>query len=193
MHQEEQGPVAQPGNMVIQEAAGQEGQEGNVILPVINPYGSNMELLEQIWAQVPMDVVHEEQDTPMGLESTSQKRKFGGDMVLQNARAKGIMESDEDDDHIILEMEERWDSEFHMGPIGSRLMMDHLGIGKTAKVSAREKELRPDEIPTSVEDDMMGSASSKRSRNGSEVVDKYPVGMLKISAECNGGDHCKGC
>ncbi|KAF3488728.1 hypothetical protein F2Q69_00053398 [Brassica cretica] len=145
--QHEEHPEVQQENLEVNEAGGHEDQEGNAILPVINPYGSNMELLEQIWAQVPMDVVHAEYDTPMGVERSSRNRKFGGDKALQSTgdkdamnRGKGVMLTDEDEDHIILEMEERWDSEFRMGPVDPCMMRDPWGVEKTPMDSAREKE-----------------------------------------------------
>ncbi|WZZ89975.1 hypothetical protein YC2023_118554 [Brassica napus] len=106
------------------------------------------------------------------LQESSMKRKFGGDKALQSTgdkdamnRGKGVMLTDEDEDHIILEMEERWDSEFRMGPVGPCMMRDRWGVEKTPMASAREKEVRPDEIHVSLENDQMGSVSSKRSRN----------------------------
>ncbi|KAL0845762.1 hypothetical protein Bca101_019008 [Brassica carinata] len=135
----------------------QEEQVNATIMPVSNPYGSNMALLEHFCGQAPMDIACAEQERLAAPARTTRKRKNRDDEDVLISKGKGVDASDEDDDHIILEMEER-------------------------RVSAHT----PDVIPNLLEDSASGSSSGKRARSDEDVVDKHPVGRLRISAEWNG-------
>ncbi|KAG2331264.1 hypothetical protein Bca52824_002444 [Brassica carinata] len=141
----------------------QEEQVNATIMPVSNPYGSNMALLEHFCGQAPMDIACAEQERLAAPARTTRKRKNRDDEDVLISKGKGVDASDEDDDHIILEMEER-----------------------NYEASRRVSAHTPDVIPNLLEDSASGSSSGKRARSDEDVVDKHPVGRLRISAEWNG-------
>ncbi|KAL0701381.1 hypothetical protein Bca4012_057503 [Brassica carinata] len=166
MPDERSSNIQQPDNTGMAEADMSEDQPALENHPGFNTHGSNMALLKHFWSQAPMDVDWEEHYRRSETERSLRKRKFVDNLVeaqspdlLSMVKGKAVVESENEDDHVIQEMEERRDSEF-----------------------------RQDEIPNSVESYkyMEGSSSVKRFRSDGDIVDKYPIGRLKVSAECNG-------
>ncbi|KAL0877893.1 hypothetical protein Bca101_027599 [Brassica carinata] len=157
---DDQGNIAQPDNVGMEVVDQLDAHEVNEESPRINPQGSHMALLGQLSSRAPMDIVREESGMRYE-ERALRKRKFseeGGAVSAIMAKDKGVSDASEDDDHIILEMEERW------------------------KGSARAQELSPDVIPTSVENYKMGSTSVKKPKGGCDMIDKFP-GFLKDCGE----------
>ncbi|KAG2313158.1 hypothetical protein Bca52824_024715 [Brassica carinata] len=152
MHEDDQGNIAQPDNVGMEVVDQLDAHEVNEESPRINPQGSHMALLGQLSSRAPMDIVREESGMRYE-ERALRKRKFseeGGAVSAIMAKDKGVSDASEDDDHIILEMEERW------------------------KGSARAQELSSDVIPTSVENYKMGSTSVKKPKGGCDMIDKFP-------------------
>ncbi|KAL0731635.1 hypothetical protein Bca4012_027729 [Brassica carinata] len=171
MHEDDQGNIAQPDNVGMEVVDQLDAHEVNEESPRINPQGSHMALLGQLSSRAPMDIVREESGMRYE-ERALRKRKFseeGGAVSAIMAKDKGVSDASEDDDHIILEMEERWnvDSPFVEG-------------------SARAQELSSDVIPTSVENYKMGSTSVKKPKGGCDMIDKFPGIIDHRENSCEG-------
>ncbi|KAL0712180.1 hypothetical protein Bca4012_019158 [Brassica carinata] len=137
----------------------QEEQVNAAIMPVSNPYGSNMALLEHFCGQAPMDIACAEQERLAAPARTTRKRKNRDDEDILISKGKGVDASDEDDDHIILEMEERWNSEHCGNKYGSFLMEEQVEMWRNYEASKRVSAHTPDVIPNLLEDFASGSSS----------------------------------
>ncbi|XP_009140527.1 uncharacterized protein At4g02000-like [Brassica rapa] len=150
--------------------------------------GSHVALLQQFSSTAPMVITSQGYEQNTGevrmkrrndfvaalLEegSSSRQRGSGTEMCLRQEN-----ESDEESDHIILAMEARRSSEFGFSQYGSFLQedfdheMDHIHAAmQHADDQGVSKEI---------------SSLGKRPRMESEMVDKFPVGRMKMSHEFN--------
>ncbi|KAG2299352.1 hypothetical protein Bca52824_035824 [Brassica carinata] len=150
--------------------------------------GSNVALLQQFSSLVPMDLTSHEYERSVG-EARMKRRNDLFDALLEEGSSSlqktsdeevGLSqedESDEDSDHIILEMEARRSSDFDFSQYGSFLQddFDH-------RMAQFHASMRKVDDPGA---SMKGSCLGKRIREESEKVDKYPVGRMKVSHEFN--------
>ncbi|CAN6976698.1 unnamed protein product, partial [Brassica rapa subsp. trilocularis] len=97
--------------------------------------------------------------------SSSRQRGSGTEMGLRQEN-----DADEDSDHIILEMEAQRSSDFDFSQYGSFLQDDFDLAMQNEDDQGASKEI---------------SCLGKRPRMDAEMVDKFPVGRMKMSHEFN--------
>lgn len=165
----------------IQEDRHQEGDQGNLVA------GSNMALLSQFWSHAPMDVVRAEYESRIDPERSARKRKFVDELVEQISAEENVEKqskerevSDDDGDHVTLEMEERWSSECRFGQYGTVMNSGLLGESLYSLVNHSGGPSEGCAMRISPR-----SQAAKRTREESDVVDKFPVVIRSLSTEGN--------
>ncbi|KAL0717004.1 hypothetical protein Bca4012_066326 [Brassica carinata] len=165
----------------VQEDRHQEGDQGNLVA------GSNMALLSQFWSHAPMDVVRAEYESRIDPERSARKRKFVDELVEQISAEENVEKqskerevSDDDGDHVTLEMEERWSSECRFGQYGTVMNSGLLGESLYSLVNHSGGPSEGCAMRISPR-----SQAAKRTREESDVVDKFPVVIRSLSTEGN--------
>ncbi|KAJ4915770.1 Uncharacterized protein Rs2_01320 [Raphanus sativus] len=172
---------ADQGNIANQENLGMDVVEHQVDHePFVDPtlgdhQGSHMALLGMVCYRAPMDVVREDHGMQVDQQRMGRKRKFSncfseeeevGEAVM--TKDKGIVASGEGDDHVILEMEERWSSEFSFGQYGSFLLNAQDGDWSNELGANRAKAIHSVGMSESIEAQLMGSILVKKTRGGQD-------------------------
>ncbi|KAJ0248520.1 hypothetical protein HA466_0156070 [Hirschfeldia incana] len=143
-----------------------------------------MALLQSFWSHAPIEEVRGEYERRVGLVRMKRRNDFIDSLLEEGSssyqqeemnesgKKQVEVESDEDDDHPILEWETRRYGDMDLSQYGSFLQEE------------RDHNMEADDGQADLDDVRLGKRS--REEFGDDVIDKYPVGKMRMSAEFDG-------